>query len=55
MIRNPGIANFLDRCALSLPCHEPGSAPVGLSLMGHCMADRRLLAIGQVIEKILHT
>ena len=53
MIRNPGIANFLDRCALSLPCHETGSAPVGFSLMGEHMGDRRLLAIGLAVEKIL--
>jgi len=53
MIRNPGIANFLDRCALSLPCHAPGSAPVGLSLMGETLADRRLLATGLAVEAIL--
>ena len=53
MIRNPGIANFLDRCALSIPCHEAGAAPVGFSLMGEHMADRRLLAIGLAVEKIL--
>jgi aspartyl-tRNA(Asn)/glutamyl-tRNA(Gln) amidotransferase subunit A len=53
MIRNPGIANFLDRCALTLPCHEPGTAPVGLTLMGETMADRRLLAIGLSVEAAL--
>jgi aspartyl-tRNA(Asn)/glutamyl-tRNA(Gln) amidotransferase subunit A len=53
MIRNPGIANFLDRCALSIPCHQAGAAPVGFSLMGEHMADRRLLAIGLAVEKIL--
>jgi aspartyl-tRNA(Asn)/glutamyl-tRNA(Gln) amidotransferase subunit A len=53
MIRNPGIANFLDRCALSIPCHATGEAPVGLSLMGETLADRRLLAIGLAVEKVL--
>ena len=53
MIRNPGIANFLDRCALSIPCHERGSAPVGLSLMGESLADRRLLAVGLAAETVL--
>jgi aspartyl-tRNA(Asn)/glutamyl-tRNA(Gln) amidotransferase subunit A len=53
MIRNPGIANFLDRCALSIPCHTTGEAPVGLSLMGETLADRRLLAIGLAVEKVL--
>lgn len=55
MIRNPGIANFLDRCALSIPCHLPGSAPVGLTLMGETMSDRRLLALGLAVEAALST
>ena len=46
LIRNPVIANVFDRCALSLPCHEPGNATVGLVLRGESMADRRILAIG---------
>ena len=29
-LRNTPVGNFLDRCALSLPCHAPGAAPVGL-------------------------
>jgi aspartyl-tRNA(Asn)/glutamyl-tRNA(Gln) amidotransferase subunit A len=53
MIRNPAVANFLDRCALTLPCHEQGSAPVGLTLMGECMDDRRLLALGLAVEAAL--
>ncbi|MSQ71744.1 MAG: amidase [Betaproteobacteria bacterium] len=53
MIRNPGIANFLDRCALSVPCGEAGAAPVGLTLMGEAMADRRLLAMGLTVEALL--
>lgn len=53
MIRNPGVANFLDRCAISIPCHEPGSAPVALSFMGETMGDRRLLAIGLTVEQLL--
>lgn len=53
MIRNPGVANFLDRCAVSLPCHEPGTAPVGLSLMGETLGDRRLLAVALAVERIV--
>jgi aspartyl-tRNA(Asn)/glutamyl-tRNA(Gln) amidotransferase subunit A len=55
LIRNPGVANFLDRCALSIPCHEPGAAPVGLTLMGEAMADYRILAIGRSVEALLAT
>ncbi len=53
LIRNPGIANFLDRCALTIPCHAPGDAPVGLTLMGEAMSDRALLAIGLEVEAVL--
>lgn len=52
LLRNPAIANMLDLCALSLPCHEEGHAPVGLMLMGRHMSDRRLLAIGAGVEAI---
>jgi aspartyl-tRNA(Asn)/glutamyl-tRNA(Gln) amidotransferase subunit A len=53
LIRNPVIANVFDRCALSLPCHEPGEAPVGLMLMGEAMADRRILSIGLSVEALV--
>ncbi len=32
MLRNPTLINFLDGCAISLPCQAPGDAPVGLTL-----------------------
>jgi aspartyl-tRNA(Asn)/glutamyl-tRNA(Gln) amidotransferase subunit A len=53
VLRNPSIANFLDRCALSLPCSQPGEPPVGLMLMGEHGADRRLLGIGLAVERVL--
>ncbi len=53
MIRNNGLANFFDQCALTLPCHAPGEGPVGLMLFGETMADRRLLAIGKAVEAAL--
>jgi aspartyl-tRNA(Asn)/glutamyl-tRNA(Gln) amidotransferase subunit A len=53
LIRNPGVANFLDRCGISLPCHAPGEAPVGLSLMGERLADRHLLAVARQVERVL--
>src|SRR5215813_2573569 len=34
VLRNAGIANFLDRCSISIPCHHAGDAPVGLMLIG---------------------
>ena len=53
MLRNPTLVNFLDGCALSLPCHEAGAAPVGLSVAAGHGADRRVLAIGLAIEAAL--
>jgi aspartyl-tRNA(Asn)/glutamyl-tRNA(Gln) amidotransferase subunit A len=50
VLRNPSVANFLDRCAISIPCHRAGAAPVGLMLMGAHGADRRLLAISAAAE-----
>lgn len=53
MLRNTCIGNFLDRCALTLPCQEPGTLPVGLTLMGERMADRHVLSIGMAIEPLV--
>jgi aspartyl-tRNA(Asn)/glutamyl-tRNA(Gln) amidotransferase subunit A len=52
-LRNPAIGNFLDRCAISLPCHAPGEAPVGLMLMGETMGDARLFRIAAAVEEAL--
>ena len=51
-LRNPGIGNFLDRCALSIPIQEPGDAPVGLNLMGETLGDRGLFATAMGIEPL---
>jgi aspartyl-tRNA(Asn)/glutamyl-tRNA(Gln) amidotransferase subunit A len=53
MLRNPAIANFLDCCAISLPCHRPGDAPVGLMLFGQHGADRALLALAAAVEQVV--
>jgi aspartyl-tRNA(Asn)/glutamyl-tRNA(Gln) amidotransferase subunit A len=53
VLRNPSIANFLDGCAISLPCHRAGEAPVGLMLFGKHGADRRLLAMSAAIEQVV--
>lgn len=52
-LRNTSIANFLDRCAISLPCHEAGDAPVGFMLMGAHGGDRRLLGMAAAVEAAL--
>jgi aspartyl-tRNA(Asn)/glutamyl-tRNA(Gln) amidotransferase subunit A len=53
VLRNASVANFLDRCALSIPMHEPGAPPSGLTLLGENGADRRLLAAGIAIERLI--
>jgi aspartyl-tRNA(Asn)/glutamyl-tRNA(Gln) amidotransferase subunit A len=51
VLRNPSLVNLLDRCAISVPCHRPGEAPVGLTLVGEHGADRTLFAIAAAVEK----
>jgi aspartyl-tRNA(Asn)/glutamyl-tRNA(Gln) amidotransferase subunit A len=53
ILRNPGVVNFLDGCALSIPCHQPGEGPVGLMVVGQSGGDRRLLAVGLALEAAL--
>ncbi|HEV7326707.1 MAG TPA: amidase [Bosea sp. (in: a-proteobacteria)] len=53
ILRNPTFINFLDGCAVSLPCHRPGEPPVGLMLAGAAGRDRAILSIGQAVEAAL--
>jgi len=53
ILRNPTLINFLDGCALSLPCHAPGEPPVGLMLAGASGHDAHILALGQGVEQVL--
>ena len=53
ILRNTSLANFLDRCSISIPANRPGEAPVGLMLMGETGGDARLFAIAAGIEDML--
>ncbi|WP_028219648.1 amidase [Paraburkholderia oxyphila] len=53
VLRNPSIVNFLDGCAVSLPCTPAGEAPVGISVAGLALADARVLGIAQAMEAAL--
>jgi len=55
ILRNPTLINFLDGCAVSVPCHPAGTAPAGLMVAGANGADRRILAIGMALEDLLHS
>lgn len=53
MLRNTSLINFLDGCALTLPIHEAGQAPVGLMVVGFSGEDERVLSAGLGIETAL--
>jgi aspartyl-tRNA(Asn)/glutamyl-tRNA(Gln) amidotransferase subunit A len=53
LLRNPSTINLLDGCAVSLPCHEEGTLPVGLMVAGPAMADRKVLAVARAVERVL--
>lgn len=53
ILRNPTLINFLDGCALSVPCHAAGTAPVGLMIAGAGGQDQRILSIGLAVEGAL--
>ena len=53
LLRNCAPFNVLDRPCVSLPCHTPGEAPVGLMIIGERMGDSRVLARSKAIESTL--
>jgi aspartyl-tRNA(Asn)/glutamyl-tRNA(Gln) amidotransferase subunit A len=53
ILRNVGVVNFLDGCAVTLPCHGAGAAPVGLSVCGPALSDPHILAVARAVEGIL--
>ncbi|WP_095055212.1 amidase [Pseudomonas sp. Irchel s3b2] len=55
LLRNPMLANFLDGCSVSIPCHEPGTAPVGLMLIDRHGRDESLLSVAQSVQRLLRS
>lgn len=53
VLRNTNMINLLDGCALTIPIHEPGAAPVGLMIAGTADQDPAVFAIGAAIEAAL--
>jgi len=53
MVRNTVVVNLFDGCALTIPCHAPGTAPVGMMIAGTQGTDRRILAIGLAVEGVV--
>ncbi|MND04207.1 amidase [compost metagenome] len=55
ILRNVGVVNFLDGCAVTLPCQGAGAAPVGLSVCGPALSDRHVLAVARAVEGVLES
>lgn len=53
VLRNTSLVNYLDGCAVTLPCHAPDCAPVGLMVAGCAMSDRAILDVSRSIEALL--
>lgn len=53
VLRNTSVLNFLDGCAVGLPCHIAHELPVGLSIAGLHGQDARVLQISRAIEALL--
>ncbi len=55
ILRNATVANFLAHCAISVPCHARGTAPVGLSVAMLGGKDDELLALAAAVEGALES
>jgi aspartyl-tRNA(Asn)/glutamyl-tRNA(Gln) amidotransferase subunit A len=49
-LRNCTLINMIDGCAISLPCHREGEAPVGLMLAASGGSDRRIFELAAAME-----
>src|SRR6266446_4122226 len=52
-LRNCTLINMIDGCAISLPAHREGEAPVGLMLAASGGADRRILELAAGMEGVI--
>jgi len=53
-LRNCTLINTIDGCAISLPCHREGDAPVGLMLAAAGGSDRRIFELAAGIEPLVN-
>jgi aspartyl-tRNA(Asn)/glutamyl-tRNA(Gln) amidotransferase subunit A len=52
-LRNCTLINMIDGCAISLPAHREGDAPVGLMLASSGGSDRRILELAAGMEDVI--
>jgi aspartyl-tRNA(Asn)/glutamyl-tRNA(Gln) amidotransferase subunit A len=53
-LRNTTVINFIDGCAISIPCNAPGAAPVGLMLAAAGGGDSRLFRVALAVESAMN-
>ena len=52
-LRNCTLINMIDGCAISLPCHREGDAPVGLMLAASGGADHHIFELAAAMEAVI--
>jgi aspartyl-tRNA(Asn)/glutamyl-tRNA(Gln) amidotransferase subunit A len=52
-LRNCTLINMIDGCAISLPMHRDGEAPVGLMLAASGGSDRRIFELAAAMEGVI--
>jgi aspartyl-tRNA(Asn)/glutamyl-tRNA(Gln) amidotransferase subunit A len=53
-LRNCTLINMIDGCAISVPCHRNGEAPVGFMLAAAGGSDRRIFELAAGVEAGIH-
>jgi aspartyl-tRNA(Asn)/glutamyl-tRNA(Gln) amidotransferase subunit A len=53
VLRNSSVVNFLDGCAISIPMHEIGQAPAGLTLACSADLDGQLFSCAAAAESVV--
>ncbi len=53
LLRNTGVVNMLDGCAISIPCHQKDELPVGLMIWSTQLKDDLVLNIAKLSEYLL--
>jgi aspartyl-tRNA(Asn)/glutamyl-tRNA(Gln) amidotransferase subunit A len=53
-LRNCTLINMIDGCAISLPAHREGEAPVGLMLASSGGSDRRIFELAAALEPVIN-
>ncbi len=53
VLRNPSVVNFLDGCAISIPMHQIGQPPAGLTLACSADLDRQLFSCAAAAESVV--